>query len=130
MSVDWCEELAKLETEEAEEAACGCPVPFMPTMLQQSFIGKALSVALSILANRGQARIRSYGGYKPRREGVCHDYPKNCNPMRGGEGCRKHKRYCAIKDAFIIKGGRMTKKVKPEFRMMILNSLLTRGSYG
>ena len=137
MAIDWCEELEKLE---AEEATSSCPMPFMPLVPQESFADKALKVILTTLLNQGNPRFRGNGS-KPkgryaslRSRGQCKFYPDNCSPMRDGQGCRRNTRltaHCPLRNFFARRrDGTISTRLRNDARLMLLYNLRRNIGYG
>lgn len=131
----WCEELKKLDSD------CGCQTAFgslfglLPKPQPEPFLNKALRVVTAVLSQRQSSRLNY--GTKPKKQGHCrHIDLKDCNLLKGGEGCRRNTRltaHCPFRLYFALRqDGTISTKLRNDAYLALLYNLrgMAQGSIG
>lgn len=123
-SFSWCTELQKLEGNPL------CPGTLLTKPPPVSGLVRVLNVAVSALGQEQGSRPRNYGN-KPKKQGHCrHIDLKDCNLLKGGEGCRRNTRltaHCPFRLYFAHrKDGTVSTKLINSTRLRLLYVLRER----
>jgi len=126
---NWCEELKKLDNNCGCQTASGSLFGLLLKPQPEPFLNKALRVVTAVLSQRQSSGLNY--GTKPKKQGHCrHIDLKDCNLLKGGEGCRRNTRltaHCPFRLYFARrKDGKVSTKLINSARLRLLYVLRER----